>query len=355
MRRLVTAGMLVLMWSVATTTFAAADPPGPTDYMNDVTEVSPDVAGFAVEIIGGDSFVLLTVDPGVTVEVVGYQGEPYLRFLEDGIVEENQHSPSTYLNEERFAAVDLPAEADVDAAPDWKVVGTDGSYAWHDHRTHWMNPEPPPGRAPGDQIVEGVVPLVVDGVEVGVTVVSVWQQPPSSVPVALGFTLGLLIAFGLLRRRDSVLAPSLLVLGLAATLVGAVAYLSVPTETSPPWSLWVFPVTGVLVALVVLALGNRGGMVERQRQTLLLVAAVELVGWGISHWGWLWPSILPTSLPFWVDRFVASTVLVSAIGAAAAVIAATAAPSLSTGLLGAPTGPLRGPAPQRPSRRRFRR
>jgi hypothetical protein len=355
MRRLSIAMVLVALWSMAPTTTALADPPGPTDYMSEVTETDPGVSGISIEIIGGDSFVLLGAEIGVTVDVVGYQGEPYLRFLADGTVEENQLAPSKYLNEDRYADTEMPEAANADADPEWQIVSGDGSFAWHDHRTHWMNEVPPPGSAPGDQVTEGVVPLVVDGVEVKVTVVSVWQQHPSSLPVVVGFTIGLLLVFALLRGRDAVVLPVLVVLSTAATFVGIAAYLSVPQETVPPWSLWAFPVTAGLLSLLVAAFRSRGGFVERQQRTLMLVAAFELVGWGVAHWSWLWPAILPTNLPFWLDRLVGSTVLVGAIGAAAAVLVGAAAP-LSTSSGRAPaTGLLREPQLRRPSRRRFRR
>ncbi len=306
---------------------AAADPPGPTDYLSEVVEIDPEIPGIQIEIIGGDSFVLLTVEAGVTVDVVGYSGEPYLRFLSDGTVEENRLSPSKYLNEDRYAAGEIPTEADADADPEWVVVADDGSYAWHDHRTHWMNEIPPPGRGPGDQVAEGVVPLFVDGVEVDVTVASVWQSPPSSLPVTLGLSVGLLLSFALVRRQGRLIAISILVLALMATVVGGGAYLSVPAETAPPWSLWVFPATSAVLAAMVVAARGESGFVARQERTLLLIAALELVAWGVAHWGWLWPAVLPTSLPFWIDRFVGATTLVGAIGATAAVVLTAAAPA----------------------------
>ena len=324
MRRLAVVGFLTALFMAIGVAGAAADPPGPTDYLSEVTQVDPEVAGIEVEIIGGDSFVVLSVDPGVTVDVVGYAGEPYLRFLADGTVEENRLSPSKYLNEDRYAISEQPDDADPDADPVWVEVAGDGSFAWHDHRTHWMNDAPPPGRGPGDQVAEGVVPLMVDGAEVDVTVVSIWQQPPSALPVVLGFTLGLFMASAVVRRRGKLILGLVLSLALAATIVGGVAYLSVPAETAPPWSLWVFPVTSAALAGLV-ALGRGGSDVNRQR-TLLLIAALELVGWGVVHWDWLWLAVLPTTVPFWIDRFVASTVLIGAIGAAVAVVVAAAAP-----------------------------
>ncbi|MGD2052087.1 MAG: hypothetical protein PVI35_06395, partial [Acidimicrobiia bacterium] len=66
---------------------ALADPAGPSDYQSSVIGLDPPVAGVDVSIIGGDSFVRLVVDPATEVEVTGYRGEPYLRFLPGGIVE----------------------------------------------------------------------------------------------------------------------------------------------------------------------------------------------------------------------------------------------------------------------------
>lgn len=329
MRRSLVVVIALALWMLVGAGAASADPPGPTDYQSEVTEIDPDVPGIELEIIGGDSFVLLTVAEGLAVEVVGYGGEPYLRFLEDGTVEENRLSPSKYLNEDRYAAVDMPDDADTNADPDWIFVADDGSYAWHDHRTHWMNEQPPPGRGPGDQIVEGVVPMLVAGVEVDVTVVSIWQDAPSSLPVAVGFTLGLLLAYVAWRRRGSGPIHVLLLLALAASIAGGGAYLSMPAETVPPWSLWVFPATSLVLTLVILAGKSRSEVIARHQQTLLLIAALELVGWGVAHWDWLWPAVLPTALPFWLDRLVASAVLSGALGAAAAVIVDAAAPTRS--------------------------
>ena len=312
--------LLLVLWVLASPGIASADPAGPTDYLSEVVEIEPRVPGISVEIIGGDSFVLLTVAEGLAVDVVGYSGEPYLRFLPDGTVEENRLSPSKYLNEDRYAAGDIPEEADADAAPDWVVVATDGSYAWHDHRTHWMNELPPPGRGPGDQVAEGVVPLFVDRVEVDVTVASVWQPAPSSVPVVVGLLAGLLVTAATWRERRLV-ARSIVGIGLAACLVGGAAYLSVPAETSPPWSLWVFPVTAVVLAA--LATAMRSQLAASSKRTLLLIAALELLAWGVAHWGWLWPAVLPTSLPYWLDRFVGAMTLVGALGVTGVAVAGT--------------------------------
>ena len=308
----------MIVWMLAGAAIAAADPPGPTDYLSSVTEIEPNVPGIDVEVVGGDSFVVLTVERGVTVEVIGYSGEPYLRFSADGTVEENRLSPSRYLNRDRYAAVAIPDEADAGAVPDWVVVAGDGSFAWHDHRTHWMASIRPPGKGPGDEIAEGVIPLIVDGVAVDVTVASVWQPPPSGVPVVFGVTIGLLAAFVALRLRGRVIAVILISAAVSAATVGIAAYASVPAETGPPWVQWALPATALALTAIGLVSGQR--LTAGSYRTLQILGATELVIWGVRRWDWLRASILPSRLPFWIDRFIGAAVLVCACGVVGAVL-----------------------------------
>lgn len=84
--------------------------------------------------------------------VHGYEGEPYLRVGPDG-VQRNRRSPTTYLNDDRFArqlrrdivarAPAMPADVDPTAPPDWVHLHDRPRAFWHDHRTHWMSPAPP--------------------------------------------------------------------------------------------------------------------------------------------------------------------------------------------------------------------
>lgn len=324
-RRFLTGVFLVIGWLLIDVAIAAADPPGPTDYQSEVTEIDPEVPGISIEIVGGDSFVVLSVEPGTTVEVIGYSGEPYLRFLPDGTVEENRRSPSKYQNEDRYGAVDLPADADSHVPPEWIAVADDGTYAWHDHRTHWMASIRPPGRGPGDQVAEGVVPLFVDGVEVDVTVASVWQQPPSAAPLVLGLAVGVLAAAAALRRRGWTINAVVIAASVLTVVTGTVAYFSTPRETGPPWSLWLLPATALVVAVA--AQVRRSTLTTASYRTLQLLAALELLVWGGLHWAWLWAAVLPTRLPFWADRFVAAAASVAAAGAVVAVVMESVTPA----------------------------
>src|SRR5919109_5120521 len=80
---------------------------------------------------------------GKPILVPGYDGEPYLRFTTDAVYR-NERSPATYLNEERYGEIELPARANAEAKPERKKVADSGYYEWHDHRIHWMSPVPPP-------------------------------------------------------------------------------------------------------------------------------------------------------------------------------------------------------------------
>ena len=304
-------GSLMVLGSAAP---AAADPPGPTDYQSSIAAVAPPVAGVEATMIGGDAFLQIRVDPGIHVVVLGYRGEPYVQFLPDGTVEENQVSPSTYLNEDRYAETEIPDEASYDAEPQWEVVAANGRWAWHDHRTHWMNPARPLGSDPGDQILEAVVPLIVDGTDVSVTVVSVWQEAPSPLAGIAGAVIGLALVIGLVawlgRGRGAtvaVAATALIALGMGWWQVT-----SVPNETGPSALLYLLPAAA-------LVLSGAGLLLWQDRMaTLGFVAAVPLAMWGFVKRDGIVRAIIPTDAPLPLDRAMTAAALV--VGVAAAVL-----------------------------------
>ncbi len=299
---------------------AAADPAGPTDYRSEITAVDPADDGIALRMIGGDSFLELAVTPGVDVVVIGYRGEPYLWFAPNGTVYENERSPSRYLNEDRFGEQEIPSIADAEADPVWIEIGADGHFAWHDHRTHWMNRARPPGAEPGDTILEAVVPLVVDGESVSVTVQSVWQDAPSPIGALLG-GLAAVVAIGVLvrqvgRTRAAALTGSLI--ALLALGVGVWQFSSLPTETGPTPMLWILPLLALVCAsFAILSLRNQGWDDP-------ISGLIMLTGLVMALWGWLRidgvsAAIIPTDAPYALDRAV--TVAAIVIGLAAVALA----------------------------------
>jgi hypothetical protein len=312
----------------------SADPAGPTEFLSTIQAVEPPTGSIAVRMIGGDSFFEVTQLEPVLIEVAGYQGEPYLRIDPDGVVAENRLSASTYLNQERYGAGDIvPEFVDNDADPEWVQVGTGGRYAWHDHRSHWMNSQRPPGAEPGDTILEAVIPLRVDGTDVAVTVVSILQEPASLLPAIGGAAVGLMGAVLLMRRQIVVMAVLTACLALIA---GVVAVISVPAETAPPFTLWFPPALAVVALMGALLLLSRSSN-PLSDLGLLLVAGSQLVLWGFLGLAALTNPILPTDLPWSLHRFVVALTLV--VGVA---VLLDAARQFWTLLRGMPVG---GPPP----------
>lgn len=301
--------LLVVAWPTA----AGADPAGPTDYRSVIEAIQPQTDAMTVSIVGGDSFVVLEQQQAVPIEVRGYNGEPYLRWSAEGIVEQNRRSPATYLNTDRFGtaeSAELPADADAAAAPEWDVVADDGVYAWHDHRAHWMLAQPPLGLGPGDQIVDDVIPVIVEGEVIELEVASYWQDPPSLLPALSGAALGFGAVLAV-RKREAALWVLLGVGAVAGATVGMAQFLSLPSATEPSPILWALPVVALVAA-------GAGALVRQAPAThlpLVFGGAVALVVLATLRFDAMTKAILPTDLPFWVDRFATAFSLVSGVGA----------------------------------------
>ncbi len=302
--RLVVAALgLVLMAAVP----AGADPAGPTNYRTEIDNIDPPSTAFRASIVGGDSFVLVEQLESVTIEVPGYNNEPYLRYLPDGTVERNRRSPATYLNSDRYGNAttsDLPEDASAEAEPEWEVVATNGIYAWHDHRAHWMLSDPPLGLGPGDQILDEKIPIVVDETLTTLAVQSFWQQPPSPLPAAVGAAAAAALGLAAWRSR----ARMWLVLmggALVALVVGAGEFVSLPAATEPSPVLWILPLVAVLCGAGAAVAGHR----PTTSLPLVFGGSVALVIAGATRVDALTKAILPSDLPFWFDRFATTFVL----------------------------------------------
>lgn len=304
------AAVAIVVWVMLSPSAVSADPPAATDYRTSVVAVVPEAPEIDVSIVGGDSFVMLRADRGTTVEVTGYHGEPFLRFLTSGAVDENRASITYFASRSRYGS-EVPDNVTRSTAPDWRRVASDGVYAWHDHRTHWMNPFDPPGRMPGDVILEAVLPLVVGGRPTTVTVVSVWEAPPPAAAGWWGVGVGLVCAGIVVARRRSTIAITTATgfVGAVAVVLGWWQFRSVPVETGPSWA---------MVALPAVALAAVGiAVVSARRWRMAASASVLLAGVELLLWAWLRRShlsraILPTNAPWWFDRASTSATLVAA-------------------------------------------
>ena len=295
---------------------ASADPATPTNYRSQVIYVEgPGVSD--VEIIGGDAFVRLTATPGVTLEILGYEGEKYIRFDPDGSVHVNQRSPSKYLNDDRYANVELPAEVDAAAVPRWETVSFDGISSWHDHRTHWMSPTPPASVGESDgaenvRIFDWVLPFRADGEEGRIVGALTWVPGATGLPwFVLVVMTTVAFAAGAMRLGARPQAMLLLALAAAAMFAAAAAMAAQPPEgrvfgidlLGPP----------VVVGLAILALAQASAS-ARAATRYVLIGSIGLVVWGAMRVGVLTHPILPTVLPYAFDRLIAAVVIGGALG-----------------------------------------
>ena len=273
---------------------AAADPPAPSDFRSTVTGIEPGVDGVRAEVVGGDAFLELTVEDGHEVVVAGYGDEPYLRFLPDGTVERNARSEATFLNEDRRGAVEVPPEADNDADPEWEEVAGGGTYAWHDHRIHWMGSDAPQGLEPGDVVQAWTVDITADGTPAAVQGELVLAEDVSPLP---WFALALLVAAAVAvagRRRAGVVAPvAVVAAAIAAVVAGAGELAAAPSGSGASPFVVLVPAVGGAAVVAGVILRDRppaGGVCT-------LAGAACVIGWAVLRAEVLWTPVLPTELP----------------------------------------------------------
>jgi hypothetical protein len=188
-------------------------------YVSTVAAVEPNVLGLGAFVVGGDDRLLLRNLSGKEIVILGYDGEPYLRFTPRGVFE-NVRSPATFLNRTRFAERPPPASADPTAAPEWRRVAGGVTYQWHDHRIHWMRRTPPRAVAAAPRRRQAIrawrVPGTVEGRRFAVTGFLGYDPPPLEatahpvddgdppwvVPAAVGGGLLALLALVVRARRN---------------------------------------------------------------------------------------------------------------------------------------------------------
>jgi hypothetical protein len=194
----------------------AAGDTSTTNYQTKLDSIRPDVKGLAVTTEGGDRYLVVKNDTGKLVSVAGYNDEPYLRFLPNGVVEANANSPAKYLNGIRFGTPDsvtIPRSALASTKVKWEKVASNGSYKWFDHRIHWMEKNPPPivkDKSKPTKIFDWRVPAKVAGTPVTLAGTLSWVPVSSSssgglsggaIAAIVAGALVLLAAVVLLLRR----------------------------------------------------------------------------------------------------------------------------------------------------------
>lgn len=309
----VAAALLGALAVMAVPSIAHADAAGPTDYTTEIVAVTPSSAldAITVAVVGGDAFLEATVEPDHELIVLGYRPdeEPYLRIAADGTVEQNRKSFATYYNQDRYGTDDIPDHVDTTAPPEWEQIGDGGTWAWHDHRAHWMGEQPLIGLDPGDSLPSERIPMILDGEPVTVEVVTTYQPAPSAVPSLIGALIGLQIGIvGVwLGRASTVFAA--IVLAVMALVAGLAQFWSLPASTGPLVVWWLMPAIALAAALAVIAIYGRSVWIETG---LVAIAALQLGIWAWHRRDHMTAAFVPTELSMVADRAITAAVLVGA-------------------------------------------
>lgn len=319
--RLALAMMLAVLGSLGVATPALAHGGGPdaTNYLS--TIISPGLAGLEWEMFGGDSLLQLTNTTDIQVVVQGYENEPYLRFTPGEGVFENIHSPATYYNDNRYANVELPPEADATADPEWRQVADGNTYAWHDHRAHWMSPVPPSpvfnDPSTDQKIFDWIIPVTIYTSPDSTHIVQVtgelwWIAPipwwPPVLALSLAFLAVVLLAMARTRPQGAEwpgLARPVAWMVMLAVTVNVVATFDDIAAAPSPASQNIGMIATSLIAAVVI-----GWLCWRSRKGDAIGFAA-LAGAGLAtflifaadHGAELSSSQLLTVLPEWVRRW----------------------------------------------------
>jgi hypothetical protein len=188
---------------------------GALGFRSKVVRITPAAKGLSVAVVDSDDRLKLRNETGRPLVILGYEDEPYLAFR-DSRVHHNIHSPATYLNDDRFGNVTLPARADPKAAPQWEQVASREEFEWHDHRIHWMNRTLPPkvmsAKNERHHVFDWTVPAKLGGTPLVISGSLDYEPPPSGSPRILIGALVLLASGGSaaiwLRRRRERREPS---------------------------------------------------------------------------------------------------------------------------------------------------
>ena len=152
-------------------------------YHSRVTAIKPQMVGLSVEILGGDEKLQVTWTGEPPLVILGTQGEPMISLSPRG-VEVNQLSPSVFLSGDRYAQVPHPANVDPNAAPQWRLIDSSGSFSWYEHRAQWMDAERPPIVGDGTKAVTVFhwrVPALLGDRPVTIVGVLDWVPDPGAI------------------------------------------------------------------------------------------------------------------------------------------------------------------------------
>lgn len=319
MRTILTTTVLAGLLLVLTAAPALAHGRGSdaSNFESTITAV-PGVDGLEWRVINSDEYLQLTNRSEAEVQVPGYSGEPYLRIGPDGVFQ-NRNSQATYVNQDRFGDTVIPTDIDPSGEPEWEQISDGDSYAWHDHRIHWMASADPPGVATNPDEVQLVnawtVPFEVDGESHEVAGDLTWVPGGSPlvwlIPALL--LVSIPVAFGLLRTEPDVEAirwdglarlagGTLLVIALANLIHLADDLLATPVPISESAVSAIQTAFFIAIALFGAVRTIQGG--EGAFTALGVGAGAVFIGQGLLYISVLSASQTASIFPGWLTRVV---------------------------------------------------
>lgn len=307
--------LLVLVASASAAGAHGAESVPATNQEPRIRSVTPAAPGIDVRIVDVGEHVEVRNETATEVTVLGYDDEPYLRVGPEGVFR-NRRSPATYWNEQELQTRALPAGFDADAAPDWDRISGGRVVRWHDHRAHWMGPEP----GSGGQILSTWEITILTGDDEIVVRGDIVQRPaPSPLgPLAIGAGFALVVAVASRTRWW----PLVLLAGLVA-LTGSAA-LDVggrwgATSRSGPTKAFEAIYTmagGVLTGWAAVRLARLWRRRDPYDTTpmVLLSAVVVTLALALAQLPWLGRAVLPTEVPPGLARVLAGVAVGTGVG-----------------------------------------
>lgn len=155
-----------------------------------VSEVTTVTSAHVSASVAQPNYLVVAAAEGHSVEIPGYDGEPYLRAGTSGGFEVNVNSPAYWLNKDTDAAGAMPEHASSRAQPEWEPASIERVVAIHHHGIHWMSSESPE-RDNDDpfKVQDWQVPIVVDGAEETIYG-ELWFDPAAMNPIGVRYANG---------------------------------------------------------------------------------------------------------------------------------------------------------------------
>jgi hypothetical protein len=282
------------------------------DYRNRVEPVGPALRGVRASLEDAGRKLRVTVPPGLDVTVVGYLGEPFVRFSRAG-VEANERSATA-----QGLRLVPPGQPTAAGTAVWHLLGRGHSLAWSDTRA-WA----PSSVLAGRRLVRWSVPLVVAGKRTAITGELTHVPRPAFWPWVLVAAALVLLAVAAARRKHGLWPAAAGLAGAAglATIANMSGFAlgGLPVSTDR----WVLFATYVGLATLALALLTRPG------GRLLGVAALAAfsVLEALSELAVFRHGLVVSALPATAVRLAASVGIGAGLGAAGLLFVAPATPS----------------------------